>query len=258
MAAKADVIRIWFFQKMSLVLAILMVICSISCTSLHAEWDPNYFVEDTSILKAPDFKTLKERVFAALANSWCSKIKAELLMELVAITRPKVCVEIGAFTGSSVLPVAVTLKLLGEGKIYVIDAWSNTEAIKYMDKVDPNKRWWSLVDMDEVQNTCLQMINNWGVNSYCSMIKKSSVKAVQDVGAIDFLHLDGDYSETGSLQDVSLYLPKVKSGGYILLSNVYFTVNGKQTKWKSFCALFEACDMVCEIETDNTALFRKR
>jgi hypothetical protein len=72
------------------------------------------------------------------------------------------------------------------------------------------------------------------------------------------LHLDGDYSEKGSMQDVELYLPRVKSGGYVLLSNLFTMVKGKAPKMKSFTALFDTCEMVCEIERDNAVLFRKR
>lgn len=59
-------------------------------------------------------------------------------MDVVYTTRPGVCVEIGAFTGSSVLPVAATLKYLGAGKIFAIDAWSNEEAVRYLSPNDPN------------------------------------------------------------------------------------------------------------------------
>jgi hypothetical protein len=256
MVVKARILKgLNFFQKNTLLFAASMIFFS---SSLQAEWDPDYFVEDISILKVPGFKNLKAHVLESLVNSWCSQEKANLLMDLVAITKPKVCVEIGAFTGSSVLPVAATLKYLGQGKIFAIDAWSNADAILHLDEDDTNRSWWSAVDMDQAQNTCMQMIKSWSLNSYCTVIKNPSEKAVQQVDTIDFLHFDGDFSEIGSLQDVKLYLPKVKSGGYILLSNLYITIKSKQPKMKAFCALFEACDMICEIERDNTLLFRKR
>lgn len=47
------------------------------------------------------------------------------------------------------------------------------------------------------------LINNWNLDSYTTIIHKPSLLAVNDIpDQIDFLHLDGDYSEIGSLRDV--------------------------------------------------------
>lgn len=245
---------IHFMQKKMIIVGALLL----SCGALQADFDPEQLDVDVSVLNNQGFKDLKTNVTKYLTNSWCSAEKTNLLMELVLLTRPEVCVEIGAFTGSSVLPVAATLKHLKRGKVFAIDAWSNSEVIKYLDDKDPNRAWWSTVNMNDVYNIFQKMIQQWDLGSYCIPCRNPSNKAVQQIGPIDFLHLDGDYSEIGSLQDVNLYLPKVKSGGYILLSNLFTMINGKQPKMKAFCALFESCEMICEIERDNAVLFRKR
>jgi hypothetical protein len=229
---------------------------------LHANWEPeeSFMDFDSSALNTlnnVDFKSLKLHVTNALKGSWCSEEKTNLLMDLVYLTQPEVCVEIGAFTGSSVLPVVATLKLLTHGKIYAIDAWSNEEAVKYLTDNDPNKTWWSTIDMKVVRDIFDQMAITWDISPYCTTIQEPSEKAVSNLPEIDFLHLDGDYSEAGSLRDVELYLQKVKSGGYILLSNLFVIVNNTQPKLKAFCTLFDSCEMICEIEHDNAVLFRK-
>ena len=229
---------------------------------LHAEWDPEKVLTDfdtaaLDLLIDVDFLSLKGHVIDKLRDSWCSREKVNLLMDLVYLTRPKVCVEIGAFTGSSVLPVAATLGLLQFGAIYAVDAWSNQTAVRYLADNDPNKFWWSNVNMKDVRRMFDQMIYSWHLNAFCAAIQEPSEKAVTHLPEIDFLHLDGDYSEIGSCLDVELYLPKVKSGGYILLSNVFVMVHDMQPKSKAFCELFNACDVVCEIDMNNTFLFRK-
>lgn len=262
MNIKGDIVKkttylmncVHFLQRKILIAAALLL----SCGALQADFDPEQLDADISVLSSPAYKDLKANVTKYLTNSWCSAEKTNLLMDVVLLTRPEVCVEIGAFTGSSVLPVAATLKYLGHGKIFAVDAWSNAEVVKYLDNNDPNKAWWSQVNMNDVYNIFQKMIQTWDLGSYCIPCRNPSDKAVHQIGSIDFLHLDGDYSETGSLQDVSLYLPKVKSGGYVLLSNLFTMVNGKQPKMKAFCALFESCEMVAEIEHDNAVLFRKR
>lgn len=228
---------------------------------LNADWDPaKVFDEEINLsaLQQEEYIELKKNVMKSLTNSWCSKEKTHLLMDLTLITQPEICVEIGAFTGASVLPVAAVLKKLNHGEIYAIDAWSNEEAVKYMEDNDPNKAWWSTLNMKSIYDAIQSMVQTWALTHCCQLIKSPSREAVNQIDQIDFLHLDGNYSEFVSLQDVNLYVPKVKSGGYILLSNLFTMVNGKQPKIKAFCALLESSEMVAEIERENAILFRKR
>ena len=240
-----------------------LVVLSLCISSLvYAEWNPSFLLQDGSksldILSNRKYTDLKVRVVQELKNSWCSVEKINLLMDLTLLTHPKICVEIGAFTGSSILPVATTLKYLNSGKIFAVDAWSNTEAIKHLADNDPNKQWWAQLDMNSVYNSYQHLINKWSLRNFCTEIFKPSRQAIFEIPAeIDFLHLDGDYSESGALEDAELYLPKVKSGGYILLSNFYLMINREQPKIKAFVALCDACEIVASIENDNAVLFRK-
>jgi hypothetical protein len=232
----------------------LAIFCSCISALCYAEWDPSFLL----VLNDTQYKELKMQVMQELKNSWCSTEKINLLMDLTLLTHPRVCVEVGAFTGSSILPVATTLKYLNSGKIFAIDAWSNAEAIQYLEETDPNKEWWSQLDMKFVHNNHQYLMNKWSLRNFCTEISKPSTQAINEIPSnIDFLHLDGDYSEAGSLQDVELYLPKVRSGGYILLSNFYFMINRDQPKIKAFILLCDACEIVASIENDNAVLFRK-
>lgn len=240
----------------------ILVFCNLN---LFAEWNPEYCIpQDKSkmhrfSLKSDNYRSLKATIIRYLKGSWCTSEKAQLLMDLMVIIRPTICVEIGTFNGSSALPVASVLKFLKSGKLYTIDAWSNQIAIKNMSADDPNRLWWSRVDMDEVFSVFQKMIKTWQLSKNCFAIKKSSQAAASLIAnnSVDFLHLDGDYTEEGSLQDVELYLPKVKSGGYILLSNFSICINGFQPKIKSYSLLYDTCEMICDIENENAFLFRK-
>jgi len=234
----------------------------IGFTSLSAEWDPEMSLVDAtvdfSVLQDSGYLKLKRQVIDTLKGSWCSQEKINLLMDIVMLEKPKVCVEIGAFTGSSVLPVAATLAYLSEGKVYAIDGWSNKIAIRNMAENDANKQWWSKVDMNSVKKGFESLMSSQGVKKYVQMIQLSSEDAVTKFESIDFIHFDGDYSEKGALIDVELYIPKVKQGGYVLLSNIFTMVNGVAPKVKAFCALSDTCELIGEIENDNAILFRKR
>lgn len=226
---------------------------------IYADWDPEYCLpdDDISVLEDLVFKNMKENMIQYLKGTWCSEEKVRLLMDLVYVTQPRVCVEIGVLTGSSILPVAATLAYLEQGSVMAIDAWSNAIAIRNMDLDDPNRAWWSTVDMEGAYKLFESRLSLYGLINYCDVIREDSKSAAKLVEEIDFLHLDGDYTEKGSLEDVQIYLPKVKPGGYILLSNLFVMVKGKAPKMKAFSELFDACEMVCEIDRDNVVLFKK-
>ena len=196
-----------------------------------------------------------------LKNSWCSQQKAKLMMEIIIFEQLNTCVEVGTFMGSSALPILVSLEYLKTGHAYLIDAWSNEEAVKGLDKDDPNAIWWSTLDMNAVKNHLLHMLGHWNLASYCTVMHATSAQAVSSIesiiDSIDFLHLDGNFSKTGALLDTELYVPKVRPGGYILVSNVLVTAHQEPTKMKALWPLFDTCDIVSEIENGNVLLFRK-
>jgi predicted O-methyltransferase YrrM len=190
-------------------------------------------------------------------DPWVSAAKIDLIMDLIYMTKPEVCVEIGVYRGSSILPIATALKYNQSGKVIAIDAWSNDVATQYLDWKDPNRSGWASVDMNWLYSTSMQRLESRNLKGYCTVLRTSSQDAVQQVDEIDFLHIDGDHSQVGSLEDVNLYLPKVKSGGFILYSNLYIMVDGKAPKMEAFALLLDECEMVCAIDRDNTILFRK-
>jgi hypothetical protein len=223
-------------------------------------WDPDRFhLPEINQLQETDYLILKSSVTDYLQGSWCSKDKAELLMDLVLLTKPKFCVEIGVFTGSSLLPVAAALKYNKQGKIYAIDAWSNEVAIRHMSETDPNRSWWSLLDMSTIKGQFERMLVEWRVKKNCEILSLTSKDAVEKIHMpIDYLHIDGDYAASAFLEDIDLYVPKVKKGGYILLSNLFLTVHNRQPKRSGFNELLKQSDVISVIDDGNTVLLRKK
>lgn len=234
----------------------------ISSSPLKANWDPNLLtLKDGAafeVLKSPDLMDLKSRVFQYLQNSWCTKEKANLLIDLIVLTSPDVCVEIGSFTGSTALPILKSLQYCGSGKLYAIDAWSCSEAIRGLPSSDINTRWWGTLDMVSIKAQFSNLLNAWSLNEYCRVMPMTSESAASGFSFIDFLHLDGNFSEEGALLDSKLYVPKVTSGGYILLSNVHIMIAKKPSKMKALTVLLDYCEVICEIDNGQTLLFRKR
>jgi len=198
----------------------------------------------------------KQVVFKAIERSWCSNEKANLIMDIVFKTKPEICVEIGVFTGSSFLPMVSALSVCGKGHAYAVDSWSNEEAVQGLPPSE-HYSWWSSVDMGKAYNTFIEMLSDPALSSYFTILNTTSALASHQLDRIDFIHMDGSFSEEGALRDFELYFPKVKAGGYILLSNTFFSINQQYFKTKALCALIENCEVIAEIDNNNTILFRK-
>lgn len=231
-------------------------------SSIDGGWDPKTCLDKEKIssfdvLQDSQFLDLKREVLGFLRNSWCTEEKTNLIMDLIALTQPKICVEIGTFTGYSFFPIVSTLSFLGEGKAYAIDALSNFEAVKGIAKSDPHYKWWLTVNMVQVHELFSKRMELLPLTPFYTSIWTPSRNAVSQFDQIDFLHLDGNFSEEGSCEDALLYLPKVKSGGYILLSNLFLTVDNQYPKMKSLWILLDQCEIIAEIENSNAVLFQK-
>ena len=201
---------------------------------------------------------LKQRVCENLPTlaGWCSPEKAEHLIDLILEVKPKVCVEIGVFGGSSIFPVASALNFLEEGIVIAIDPWDIQECIMYLDPITDvaHLNWWEEVDLDDIFIQYVNMLKKYSLFDHCVTMRTTSEKAAAHIDTIDILHIDGNHSEPASTLDVSLYLPKVRSGGYIWMDD---HIGWPQTQ-AAFRLLQEACDLIKTVDNGNCILFKKR
>lgn len=211
----------------------------------------------TTLQAESSVDALKQRVLNVLPylEGWCSREKALNFIDLVLEVQPDLCVEVGVFGGSSLFPVASALKFLGEGMIIGIDPWDRMECLRYCDpaKDRAHMDWWGKINLTYVYYSYLNMLRRYELEEQVSTLKVTSEKAAPEVGEIDILYLDGNHSEYATVLDVKLYLPKVRSGGYIWLND---------TLWDSIQPavdlLLESCDAIKLIDSGNCILFRKR
>lgn len=208
-------------------------------------------------LNNPLYTILKSKVLTDLQGSWCSDEKATLIMDLVLLEQPKNCVEIGVFTGSSLLPLLISSQFYEGANVYAIDPWSNEATLENLDPESANGVWWSKVDMDGVYSSFETMLREWDLHSRCTVIRKSSKDAISFIQEIDFLHIDGNFTNSGRLEDSVLYLPKVKSGGFILISSSLSQLNPEDSEKNAFCYLLDHCQLISRIDGSRGALFKK-
>ncbi len=224
----------------------LLVILSLFTASLWAEptsWN----------LYKKDVLSIQPRI-----NGWCSLEKAEKLMNLMYEIKPMLCVEIGSLAGATTFPMVCTLNYLNRGVIYAIDAWDNALCLEELDADDPNRPFWTNlnIDMDQTYHYFRDWLTQLNLKRFCIPTRLRSDLAVnlfQDE-SIDLLYIDGNISSAGSLRDATLYFPKVARGGYIWLNLAHLP-----TKNKAVGYLMRRCEWIREESIGiETLLFRKR
>ncbi|MBS0620561.1 MAG: class I SAM-dependent methyltransferase [Verrucomicrobia bacterium] len=231
---------------------LLLMICS-SLSAMHAE--PQPFAEIISEEQAWENYKWEALTHLKSFEGWCTMEKASKMMDLILETKPKICVEIGVFAGASVYPTACALKYIGQGQIFGIDPWSNSESVKAFEENDENYNWWNKLDHEDIYRQYLGMINGYDLNAFATTMRTTSKAAVNYFPdeSIDILHIDGNHSPMIALEDAKMYLPKVKKGGYIWFDDADWHETTIAVAFlKEHCFLDEAGSVGTHV-----ALFRK-
>lgn len=191
-------------------------------------------------------------------HGWCSFEKASKFVEFILKYKPQLCVEIGVFGGSSLIPQALALKTY-EGKIVGIDPWKNEAALESMID-ETHKDWWAKLNLEDIYKHCNENINKYGIESNCTLIRDKAENVVSTFldGSIDLLHIDGNHSEELSYKDATLYFPKVKSGGFIFFDDIYWTEGDNYaTTRKAITYLLAGCEKI-DIVNNDCLILRKK
>lgn len=219
-----------------------------------------FFIFWCSFTYAAEFKTVEElkgHVAEVLPKieGWCSKEKASAFIDLVLQEKPKVYVEIGVFAGASLFPVASALKFLNNGGFIIgIDPWNNKECTKNFDPLihDSFVTWWNNIHLEWIYHSVLNLVRQENLEDYRLLMRTTSEKAAVFIEEIDILYLDGNHSIQSLSKDVDLYVPKVRSGGYIWLND--FT---RENIKKVLDQLLQCCEYISSVDNGNCVLFRK-
>lgn len=211
---------------------------------------------NNSFTKGPVWESHKKDALSEISNilGWRNPILAEKIMDFIHKKKPEVCVEIGAFGGAITFPIAKALEFQKRGVVYAIDAWDFDLAVKGLSsKKDID--WWRSVNFPAVRASFENLFSKAQVQLHCQTISKCSAEAASafEKETIDLLFIDGNSSSEGSLEDVSLYLPKVKRGGYVWIKNAYLP-----EKHKAVLHLMEKCKWIKDESLgEDCAVFQK-
>lgn len=174
-------------------------------------------------LEAKDYwERFKETISTQISEipGFCSKDESLEMMETIHKHQCKNCVEIGVFSGRSLVSIAYALQYNGSGKVTGIDSWNKEDALKGFSKSHSHYLFWEHANYEDLFNKTNFWIGHKGLKPFCQIVKKRSLDVVDSFedNSIDFIHFDGNTNEPYSLQDVIAYFPKIKDRGFILLS----------------------------------------
>lgn len=151
-------------------------------------------------------------------GGWCTLSKAITLCDFVVYDKPQVCVEIGVFAGRSALAIALGLKENNKGYLIAIDPWEVTAAIEYENEA--NVDWWEKQDYETIYKNFLADINKFNVIPYVKVVRQRSEDLQWEENLIaDYIHCDGNHSESTSCRDVDLWMPRLKKGGLFIMDD---------------------------------------
>ena len=188
---------------------------------------------------------------------WCRVDKALAFEQIIRERNIKLSVEIGVYGGRSLLPQALAHKEYTGGMVIGIDPWNAHDAMQYGEGaakeifIRTNERFKDF-DFESLFQSVNRQIEKYGVQGHCKLIRKRSSDAVADIpDGIEFLHIDGNHGDDAVMQDVTLYLPKVKQGGLIWFDDVKWDSVSHATEYaRSRCKLYRKFD-------DNNLILEK-
>lgn len=144
---------------------------------------------------------------------WCTQEKGKRMAALA--TGASLCVELGVFGGRGLVALALPLREQGFGRVHGIDPYTPAAALEGTN--DPaNEEWWGKLDYEGIFRVAQSAIDNVGLHNFAQIVRMLSREAVRSYadGSIDVLHQDSNHSEEVSCEEVSLWTPKVRVGGY--------------------------------------------
>jgi predicted O-methyltransferase YrrM len=183
---------------------------------------------------------------------WCQENKATEMLNFTIRQRPKVCVEIGVYGGRSLIAQALGLQHLKRGVIYGIDPWK-IDSVKEGGQFGVDVKHWNQEQLNTVYEQFVVALTALNLHQHTRIVcgESQNVSDIFEDESVDVLHIDGNHAELPALRDVTVYLPKVKSGGW-----VWFDDTDWDTTQPALKMLVNSCNLVSD--WGNFRLYRKK
>ena len=187
-------------------------------------------------------------------DGWTTPERGCEMAERILETKAKTIVDIGVYAGRSTIAMGFAARELVHSHVYGIDPWKIDTQIEG-DTYEENARWWKERSNLEYMQT-RTMICIWAhrLDQWITIIRNGSHYVHQLFDKIDFLNIDGSHTEIASCRDVNLYVPKVRTGGYVMFDDCDW-----HSTQKALHLIEESCALIKTMKGDNEArVYMKR
>jgi hypothetical protein len=171
-----------------------------------------------------DVEAIIERELPGLPG-WCTPKKGKRIAELARDAH--LIVELGVFGGRSLVAMALALRDSSNdfSRVDGIDPYTPAAALEGTN--DPaNSAWWSALDYEAVARAAQEALYRLELMPYARLVRMLSREVVGFYadGTLDLLHQDANHAEETTCEEVALWVPKIRPGGYWIFDD---------TNWES-------------------------
>lgn len=154
---------------------------------------------------------------------WCTAEKAGIIYDLVKHSNSQLTVELGVFGGRSFIPMAMAHQDKGSGKIIGIDSWK-VETSLYGTNDPANNEWWASIDLKAIYKEVAGTILRYGLTRFADLMKSSTQEAAEKFAdsSIDIIHQDSAHNVETITEELALWIPKLKAGGYWIADDTHW------------------------------------
>lgn len=180
-------------------------------------------------------------------HGWCTEEKAHALAAAIYTLRPEIIVEVGVWSGRSLIPMAIACREY-DGTVIAIDPWEPRESVIGQDAT--NSEWWGNVNHEEIYQYFLKQYQTWGLNNID--VRRMPSDKVKPPSHISFLHIDGNHGDQ-EIRDVRRFASKVRAGGLCFVDDIAW-------QDREFQVVLEEMDKLGFVEVyrvDSGAMFQR-
>jgi hypothetical protein len=134
-------------------------------------------------------------------DGWCSVPKAFALASAVLTLRPKVVVELGVYGGRSLIPMALALKEIGEGKVIGVDCWDANASAQGQE--GEHQQFWVNLNHTAIRDTFIKNLDKLELRGFVDVIQMKSSQ-VTPPKVIDLAHIDANHGPE-AIKDVERF-----------------------------------------------------
>ena len=127
-----------------------------------------------------------------------------------------ICAEIGTWEGASSYKI---LKYSGCKKLYCIDPYTRFDSKEYPDGINELTQSQFNQKFEDIKRRLAEFGDRV---EFLRMKSSEAVKMFGD-GSLDFVYIDGNHDYKYVFEDIMMWYPKVKAGGYVTGDDVWST-----------------------------------